>query len=393
MYLDAFTTLLFGLLLKVLLGILFIVFWLMSRRAPWFAWWSAPFFCGAFATLFFLRGFDAEFFQIGVAVASLIAGFACCWQGMRTFERREPLWWPVLAAPALWLGACLVPGFLENVSYRVLLSSSLLSPLIAMSAVELWRGRQERLASRWTVIVLFVSLALVFSARIPLLTVAPFPFGALPAQPGVVALFNLILFFHTILLAVLLVAMTKERLELEQRARAQTDPLTGALNRRAFMSRGRRLLQRHERSADPLSLLFLDLDHFKSLNDRYGHSRGDDVLMGFVALVHANIRPGDFLFRIGGEEFCCLLPETLCDQALRVAERIREQFEATASGTNGIQGRVTVSVGVAATETFGYDLDVLVRNADKAVYAAKRQGRNQVVVAQAVDPAQIGSAA
>ena len=139
--------------------------------------------------------------------------------------------------------------------------------------------------------------------------------------------FNLIVFFHALMLTVLIVAMSKERLELEQRTKAQTDPLTGALNRRAFMARGGRLAPRHQHEGAPLCLLFLDLDHFKSLNDRFGHSGGDDVLMTFVAVVHDNIRPTDFLFRIGGEEFCCLLPHTRTEQAHIVAERIRHQFE------------------------------------------------------------------
>lgn len=385
MYIDASTVLLFALLVKVLLGVLFLVFWLKGGRANWFAWWSATFFLSSLATVnFLLRGFGGELFAIGVAL--LIAALGCSWQGARAFERRAPQWLPLLAAPAAWVAACLVPGFIENVGYRVVLSSSLLSPLLAMTAVEFWRGRQERLPSRWTVIVLFASLSLIFAIRIPLVGLAPFPFGALPAQPTWVAVFNVTLFFHTILLAVLLVAMSKERLELEQRTKAQTDPLTGALNRRAFMTRGRRLVLRHRKKHEPLCLLFIDLDHFKALNDQYGHSGGDDVLMKFVTIVHDNIRPTDFLFRIGGEEFCCLLPYTPTEGALGVAERIRHQLEAATVDLAGTPVKVTVSLGIASTETFGYDLDTLVRRADMAVYAAKQQGRNRVVVATAYDP-------
>ena len=90
------------------------------------------------------------------------------------------------------------------------------------------------------------------------------------------------MFSHALLLTVLIVALSKERLELDQRTKAQTDPLTGALNRRAFIGRGERMLQRHAYERAPLCLMFLDLDHFKSLNDRLGHSGGDDVLMSFV---------------------------------------------------------------------------------------------------------------
>ena len=179
---------------------------------------------------------------------------------------------------------------------------------------------------------------------------------------------------------VLVVAMSKERLELEQRTKAQTDPLTGALNRRAFMARGERLISRHSHEDATLSLLFLDLDHFKALNDRFGHSGGDDVLTCFVGLVNSCIRPTDFLFRMGGEEFCCLLPYTGTEQAMRVAERIRQQVEAASVIVAGMPAKATVSIGIASTDEFGYDLDVLIRQADGAVYAAKRAGRNRVEV-------------
>jgi diguanylate cyclase (GGDEF)-like protein len=231
--------------------------------------------------------------------------------------------------------------------------------------------------------VLFSTLSLFFVSRVAFVNVAPFPLGAAPPAPGWMVAFNLIMFFHTLMLTVLIVAMSKERLELEQRTKAQTDPLTGALNRRAFMARGARLLQRHRHQDAPLCLLFLDLDHFKSLNDRFGHSGGDDVLMTFVAVVHENIRPTDFFFRIGGEEFCCLLPQTRADQAHTVAERIRHKFEGATVDVAGTPVKTTVSLGIASTETFSYDLDTLMRKADMAVYAAKRQGRNCVVIAAA----------
>jgi diguanylate cyclase (GGDEF)-like protein len=235
------------------------------------------------------------------------------------------------------------------------------------------------------VVVIFAVFAMFFAARIPLIGLAPFPFGSLPMGSSWLGVFNLAMFAHTILLSVLLVSLSKERLEFDQRTKAQTDPLTGALNRRAFILRGTRLLQRHAHEGAPLCLLFLDLDHFKSLNDQLGHSGGDDVLMSFVELVNASIRPTDFLFRIGGEEFCCLLPYTGTAQAHRVAERIRHQFGTAPIEVANAQVRATVSVGIASTEAFGYSLDTLMRRADLAVYAAKRAGRNRVVVASPSD--------
>ena len=383
MMIDAFTVLLSGLLVKIVLGTLFLLLRMRTQRAHWFAWWAVTFYMSGVASLCFLAG--GIWFPI--AVALLIGSLTCGWQGVRAFEKRPPVLIALFGLPVIWLGACMVPGFMETVAHRVLVSSSVIATILGLCAYEFWRGRAEKLPSRWTVIALFTSLAAIFAVRIPLIPVAPFPFGAQPAEPAYIAAFNLLLFFHTLVLAVLLVAMSKEREELTQRTKAQTDLLTGALNRRAFMSRGRRIMQRHEKRRDPLCLVFLDLDHFKALNDLHGHSGGDDVLTGFVNIVHNNIRPTDFLFRFGGEEFCCLLPFTRAQEARAVAERIRRAVEAAYVKVEQIPVKVTVSIGIAAAEDFGYEIDTLVRRADMAVYAAKRAGRNRVVVATPNDTA------
>jgi diguanylate cyclase (GGDEF)-like protein len=395
MHVDAFTVLLSGVLVKTLLAVLFLLFWLYDRRAVCFAWWGCAYVFGTFAGLIFLtRGFSGDVAATGGGVAAVIAAFACCWQGARAFHARRPQWLTVILTPCLWLAVCLTPGFLDDLRARVIVSSLFIAPLLVMAAYEFWRGREEPLLSRWPVIVLFSSLGTLFVMRIVLVDVLPFPFGALPAQAAWVGLFHLIVFFHTLVLTVLMVAISKERLELDQRQKAQTDPLTGALNRRAFMLRGSRLVTRHRHDEKPLCLMFLDLDHFKLLNDRFGHASGDDVLTRFVAVAHDNIRPTDFLFRYGGEEFCCVLPDTTTEQAHRVAERIRHRFETTAVDVAGVSVRSTVSVGIASTEAFGYDLDALIRRADMAVYAAKRQGRNRVTVAATHDvPAPVLTAA
>jgi diguanylate cyclase (GGDEF)-like protein len=382
MQIDSFTVLLLGIFIKTLLSALFLAFWLYDRRAIYFAWWGGAYACGALAVLIFvLSGFRGAMEAIGLGVALMIAAFSLVWEGARAFEGRRPLLIPVALLPAIWLGLCLEPSFLYSLRTRVVVSSLLIAPLVAMTGVELWRGRDEPLLSRWPAIVLFETFALLFVSRIAFIEIMPFPFGALPEEPFWVAFFNLLAFFHVLLLSVLMVSLSKERLELDQRVKAQTDPLTGALNRRAFIARGGRLLARHEHEKKPLCLMFLDLDHFKSLNDRHGHAAGDDVLMNFVAIVQGCIRPTDFVFRYGGEEFCCLLPHTSAEQAHRVAERIRHKFEMASVEVAGVALKTTVSLGIASTEIFGYDLDTLIRRADSAVYAAKRAGRNCVAMA------------
>jgi hypothetical protein len=217
MHFSTFTVLLLGLLVKVFLGALFLLLWRWNRRATWFLWWSAAILLASLAQgTFFIHGVRGEILGVGMGAALIIAACGCCWQGARAFERRSPLWLPALAGPALWLAVCLLPGFLANAGYRVALSSCLVSLFLAMTAIEFWRGRNEELPSRGLVIGLFVSVALIFAVRIPLIPVAPFPLGALPPEPDWIAAFNLILFFHAIAFSVLLVALTKERQELEQ---------------------------------------------------------------------------------------------------------------------------------------------------------------------------------
>jgi diguanylate cyclase (GGDEF)-like protein len=274
-----------------------------------------------------------------------------------------------------------VPDFFAHTAYRLVVSSILLALMNALTAIEFWRGRDERLMSRWMVIALFASFSLFFAVRVLLIGAAPFPFGALPVEPAWLAAFNMIMFFHTIILVVLLVALSKERLELEQRIASYTDPLTGALNRRAFTIRGQQLLSRHERDRQELCALFLDIDDFKPLSDRVGHAGGDRILKRFVEIVQENLRPADFLFRIGGEEFFCLLPQTITEQGYWMAERIRREIEAATFIEAGSQIKTTVSIGVVSTTAAGYGLDALLREADTAVCAAKRK-RNRVVTAE-----------
>jgi diguanylate cyclase (GGDEF)-like protein len=158
---------------------------------------------------------------------------------------------------------------------------------------------------------------------------------------------------------------------------ARTDELTGLPNRRAFNEELARACARAARSSDPLSLCALDLDHFKNVNDRFGHQVGDEVLAKTAEVLRATLREGDVAARFGGEEFVALLPVTDSATAHAVAERIRAAI-AAAPVRPGLG--VTVSIGTAsATAAADHDASDLVRRADRALYAAKRAGRDQVV--------------
>ena len=157
---------------------------------------------------------------------------------------------------------------------------------------------------------------------------------------------------------------------------ALTDSLTGAANHRQFADRAAVEVARARRNSAPLTLLALDLDHFKAINDQHGHQVGDEVLAAFVAVIQQNLRPSDLVARTGGDEFKVLLPDTALPNALRVAERIRARVEALAVPSDRGSVNLIVSIGCAAFEG---DLEATERVADARLYRAKAGGRNRVV--------------
>jgi diguanylate cyclase (GGDEF)-like protein len=171
----------------------------------------------------------------------------------------------------------------------------------------------------------------------------------------------------------------------ERRRMAMTDALTGAHNRRYFMSHTRRELKRMRRFGGELSLLVFDIDHFKHINDRYGHGAGDLVLVEFVRRVQGALpREFDWCARIGGEEFAVVLPQTDVSGGAAVAEKIRLAVAASPVGTPAGLVEMTVSVGVSGISVFEdrgvVTVEQILRRADDCLYSSKHKGRNRVTV-------------
>jgi diguanylate cyclase (GGDEF)-like protein len=161
--------------------------------------------------------------------------------------------------------------------------------------------------------------------------------------------------------------------------RASTDPLTGLPNRRAMAEAVKRMVAHASRVVAPLSLLLLDLDHFKQINDKYGHARGDQVLASVGATLRSMMRESDFTGRFGGEEFIVLLPATGFEGALTLAEKIRAAVAQIVIPT--VERPISTSIGIAVFPDHGRDSETLERSADRALYLAKKNGRNRVEVA------------
>src|SRR5581483_11268401 len=164
---------------------------------------------------------------------------------------------------------------------------------------------------------------------------------------------------------------------------AITDQLTGLHNRRYMARHLDTLLSQATRSGKPLAFLILDIDHFKQVNDSYGHDIGDEVLREFAKRISANVRGIDLACRYGGEEFVVVMPDTEITLAATIAERLRKSIETTPMPVSRAPGKlnITISIGIAGSQGPSDTADALLRRSDQALYAAKRAGRNRVVTA------------
>jgi diguanylate cyclase (GGDEF)-like protein len=177
-------------------------------------------------------------------------------------------------------------------------------------------------------------------------------------------------------------ARTKELEEIKifAETQARTDPLTNLPNRRAFFEFGRLEIEEFKRYGHDLTLIMLDIDRFKNINDTYGHAVGDEVLKGLAILLLETTRSSDLAARIGGEEFAILLSHTKLEDGESIAEKLREEIQASTIKINNIELTYTASFGVVTYTQDKQSLDTLLDHADRALYQAKESGRNRVVV-------------
>jgi diguanylate cyclase (GGDEF)-like protein len=174
------------------------------------------------------------------------------------------------------------------------------------------------------------------------------------------------------------IALENARLYAEVQQLALTDGLTGLYNRRAFLEAGRREVEIALRLGRPLSAIMIDIDHFKQVNDSYGHLAGDLVLVALVNTIRESVRSIDVLARYGGDEFVVLLIESDYTTASQVAERVRHSLAGAQILTEQGAVQITISCGVSTLELIADNLDLLIDRADQALYASKQSGRNCV---------------
>jgi diguanylate cyclase (GGDEF)-like protein len=367
-----------------LLGFFLLFAWLQDRIRA-LGWWAAAYLIGGCSVaIWSIDELVSPPLPVGIANALLFLACGMIWSAARVFHGRPVLWGGMTFGAALWLVACVVPAFLHSSAARIVLSSLIIAVYTFLTAAELWRERRKHLIRRWPAIFVPILHGAIFLFPVPLASLLPDDGGVVSLATGWMTVFALEIMLYVVGTAFIVLVLAKDRTVSHYRVAALTDPLTGVLNRRGFREAAAELAARRERTEEPISVLAFDLDHFKSINDRFGHQAGDEMLRLFATVARGSLRAGDIVGRLGGEEFVALLPGSLADATI-AAERLRIAFAGATIEVDGRPIAATVSVGAACGSPQA-NIDMLIARADAAMYRAKVNGRNRLETADEAVP-------
>lgn len=382
MSLDLPTLFVVSICVTTILGMFLLFAWVQDRSIRALAWWGAAYLIGGLSVgLYTVQDSISESLSLAIGNALLFVACGIIWGGARLFHGREARPLLIFAGAIVWLTALTIPGFAQSTEARIALSSVAIASYTLFTAYELWGGKKERLISRWPAVAVLSLQGIVFLSPVLFVLWSPAGLRMEEFAGGWFGIFALETLLYAVATAFIILTMAKERSELIHRTAATIDPLTEVFNRRALLDAARRVLGRVIWDKQPVAVLMFDLDHFKQINDRFGHAVGDRALQTFASTAAARLRATDILGRLGGEEFAAILPSTNLISASVAAERVRAAFEEAAKEIDGLPIGGTVSIGVAATEDPTTDIDTLLAQADRALYAAKAGGRNRYVLA------------
>jgi len=356
-----------------------VLLWRLHPTIPGLGAWALASIMGAVALgLIATRGSLPELFSLTLSQVLITIAFIVAWSGFRAFLGLPelPTRWRLL----LLLGPVLLIAFAQaehSLILRAITNALVVSAFSGLIAFDLLRGNARQKMSLRITSGLYLINGLYFLVRA--IAVESEAATLSQMQSSGFAVFSLMWWLCMIMATTLcMVLMTSEILQESLDRQASLDPLTGAMNRRAFGHLSLRELARARRSKLPLTVVMMDLDHFKRINDHLGHATGDIVLRLFVAVAERVLRTEDVFCRWGGEEFVTLLPATALPQALLVAERLRLSFteEAAELAPEAAEIGFTVSLGLAEWRD-DEEMEDLLRRADHALYRAKDLGRNR----------------
>jgi diguanylate cyclase (GGDEF)-like protein len=298
-------------------------------------------------------------------------------------QRRGP--WPIGLVAAVVLFSFAFAVVWDTSRWRIVLIGPPLAALQFAVTRSILRAQARRPADYMTA-ALFFACGVLTLTRCATELLGP----GIVAEPVHQAMRTIVLVFSAFLPTIGTIGfmlMCGDRLNDDLARLAMVDPLTGVYNRRTLAGLAAEAIARAQRESRPLALLAVDVDHFKRINDRFGHDGGDEALRLLVAGMQASLDEQAVLSRIGGEEFAVLLPDRGEEEACATAERLRRHLERTELVVDGQALPLCVSIGVAEIGSAPTDLAALLREADRALYAAKRAGRNRVVAASSLEAA------
>lgn len=369
---DTSTLYLFATMVAGMLGAMLLLFG-KQQNSPALKWWGAAYLIGAASVALWTVG--GAVLSAPIVLGLNAVGFIACgmvWNASRVFHGRKPNLPGLVLGSIVWIGAVTT---IENSALRLTIGAGIVAIYAALTASELWGERRRSMQTRWPAIVVPVVHGCVL--MLPILV------GDLLwkddenfASSVWVTLFSIELVLYAIGTVFVIFMMASDRAVAVHKTAASIDPLSGLLNRRGFSEACARVIEREANAGRPVTVMIFDIDHFKSINDRFGHPAGDEILKLFAAVVVNNLRISDLSGRIGGEEFAALLPCAL-EEGVLVAERVRAAFESSDIVCDEGPVDTTVSIGVAGGPA-GTELEVLLASADTALYQAKRGGRNRV---------------
>jgi diguanylate cyclase (GGDEF)-like protein len=378
MSLDSNTLYFMATMVAALLGAMLLFFGQQDKN-PALKWWGTAYLLGAASVALWTLAANTLGQVLSLAVNAV--GFVACgmvWNAARVFHGRKPNL-PGLALGAIaWIAAVLTLDPQAS-ALRMTIGAGIVAIYAALTAAELWTERRKSLQRRWPAIA--VPLLHGFVLILPILLGDLLQGSNEKFGSSIwVTMFSIELVLYAVGTVFVIFMLVSERAVTVHKNAASMDPLTGLFNRRGFTEACTRVIEREAGAGRPVTVLIFDIDHFKSINDRFGHPAGDEILKLFSTIVLNNLRISDLSGRIGGEEFAALLPCSL-EEGVLAAERVREAF--AASGIVCEEGAVdtTVSIGVAGGPA-GTELEVLLAAADTALYQAKRSGRNRVEAAE-----------
>jgi diguanylate cyclase (GGDEF)-like protein len=380
MSLDSITLYIVATMIAALLGAM-LLFFGRQESNPALKWWGSAYLIGAASVAIWALAGHVLGEALSLALNAI--GFIACgmvWNAARAFHGRKLNYPGVVLGAIAWIAA-VVSLDPRDAALRLTIGAAIVAVYAALTATELWSERRKSLQQRWPAFAIPVMHGAVLMLPI-ILGDFLHPSGHRFGASIWVTIFSIELVLYAVGTVFVIFMAVSERTVTAHKNAASTDPLTGMFNRRGFAEACSRVIEREANAGRPVTVLIFDIDHFKRINDRFGHPAGDELLKLFATIVVNNLRLSDLSGRIGGEEFAALLPCPL-DEGVVAAERVREAFEGCGIVCEEEKVDTTVSIGVAGGPA-GTELEVLLASADTALYQAKRGGRNRVEAAEEV---------